>query len=68
MTTMIAEIYDALVAAGSPDDKARKAAEAVATHENRFAKVEADLSLLKWMIGFNLAATTGVVMLLLRHG
>ncbi len=30
MTTMIAEIYDALIAAGSPEDKARKAAEATA--------------------------------------
>ena len=28
MTTMIAEVYDALLAAGSPEDKARKAAEA----------------------------------------
>lgn len=67
MTTLIAEIYDALVAAGAPDDKARKAADAVAAHENRFAKVEADLGLLKWMVGFNLAATIGGVMLLLHH-
>lgn len=27
MTTMIAELYDALLAAGSPEDKARKAAD-----------------------------------------
>jgi hypothetical protein len=33
MTTMIAEVYDALVAAGSPEDKARKAAEAIAGYE-----------------------------------
>jgi hypothetical protein len=51
MTTMIAEVYDALLAAGSPEDKARKAAEAVAGYENRFiaidqrlARMEADLS------------------------
>ena len=40
MTTMIAEVYDALVAAGSPDDKARKAAEAVAGYEDRFGGIE----------------------------
>ncbi len=74
MTTMIAEVYDALLAAGSPEDKARKAAEAIAGYENRFAaieqrlaKIEGDLKLLTWMIGFNLAATVGIVFLLLRH-
>jgi hypothetical protein len=40
MTTMIAEVYDALVAAGSPEDKARKAAEAIAGYENQFAAIE----------------------------
>lgn len=85
MTTMIAEIYDALLAAGSPEDKARKAAEAVAGYENRFttidqrlarmegdfnqrfAKIEGEIKLLTWMIGFNLAATIGVFFMLLRH-
>jgi hypothetical protein len=85
MTTMIAEIYDALLAAGSPEDKARKAAEAIAGYENRFttidqrlarmegdfnqrfAKIEGELKLLTWMVGFNLAATVGVFFMLLRH-
>ena len=74
MTTMIAEVYDALLAAGSPEDKARKAAEAIASYDNRFAaieqrftKVEGDLNLLKWMVGFDLAATVGIIFLLLRH-
>ena len=74
MTTMIAEVYDALLAAGSPEDKARKAAEAIASYENRFtamdqrfAKIEGELKLLTWMVGFNLAATVGIVFLLLRH-
>ena len=64
MTTMIAEVYDALLAAGSPEDKARKAAEAIAAYENRFTamdqrftKLEGDLKLLTWMVGFDLAAT-----------
>jgi hypothetical protein len=74
MTTMIAEVYDALLAAGSPEDKARKAAEAIASYENRFAaieqrflKVDGDLNLLKWMVGSDLAATVGIIFLLLRH-
>jgi hypothetical protein len=47
MTTMIAEVYDALIAAGAPEDKARKAAEAVAgfeTYEPRFVRIETSLS------------------------
>jgi hypothetical protein len=85
MTTMIAEVYDALLAAGSPEEKARKAAEAVAGYENRFiaieqrlakmesdfnqrfSKIEGDIKLLTWMVGFNLAAMVGVFFLLLRH-
>ena len=50
MTTMIAEIYDALIAAGSPEDKARKAAEAMAgfdAYEHRFVRVETDIAELK---------------------
>ena len=67
MTTMIAEVYDALVAAGSPEDKARRAAEAIAAYENRFAKIEADLNLLKWMVGFVLAFCVAILSLQLRH-
>ena len=50
MTTMIAELYDALLAAGSPEDKARKAAEAMAgyeAYEGRFIRIEADIAELK---------------------
>lgn len=61
MTTMITELYDALKDAGAAEDKARSAAETVAAYENRFAKIESDLNVLKWMAGFNL----GIVGLLL---
>ncbi len=67
MTTMIAEVYDALVAAGSPEDKARRAAEAIAAYENRFGKIEADLNLLKWMVGFVLGFCVAILSLQLRH-
>jgi hypothetical protein len=64
---MISELYDALKSAGAPEDQARKAAEVVAGYDNRFSRIEGDLTLLKWMIGFNLAVSVGIVMLLLRH-
>ncbi len=61
MSTMIFEVYDALKEAGATEDKAKKAAEALAAYENRFNKVEGDLSLLKWMIGFNLAISVATL-------
>ncbi len=61
MATMISEVYDALVSAGAPEDKARSAAEALANYESRFSKVDADLLVLKWMTGFILAGVAGVV-------
>ncbi len=61
MGTMIAEVYDALKSVGADDQKARDAAEALASYENRFSKMDADLLLLKWMVGFNLAATVGIL-------
>lgn len=57
---MISEVYDALKEAGASEDKARKAAEAIAGYENRFARIEADLTLLKWMVGFVLAMQVGM--------
>ncbi len=68
MSTMIAEMYDALKDAGASDDKARAAATAVAEYETRTSKIEADVGLLKWMVGFNIAlgvATLGVVLRLI---
>lgn len=69
MTTMIAELYDALIAAGSPEDKARKAAETVAACENRFAgfdlklsEIKGDLTLVKSMLGLIIARLVSLVM------
>ena len=46
---------------GAPEDKARKAAEALGNYEARFSKIDADLLVLKWMTGFILAGVAGVV-------
>ena len=62
MSTMIFEVYDALKEAGATEDKAKKAAEALAAYENRFNKVEGDLNLLKWMVGFNVALSVGILL------
>lgn len=43
MATMIAEVYDAFKAAGVDDEKARKAAEAVASYENKFQDLKTSL-------------------------
>ncbi len=55
------------MAAGSPEDKARKAAETVAAQESRFAKIETELAVIKWMVGFSLAGVVGILLLLIRH-
>jgi len=64
MTTMIAEVYDALVEAGASEDKARKAAEAIAGYETRFAGIEMRLermdgriTMLSWMVGAAISLT-----------
>ena len=67
MTTMITELYDALKDAGADEQKARKAAETVAAYENRFAKIETDLGILKWMVGSNLAGTVALIFMQLHH-
>ena len=62
MALMLGALYDALVSGGVAEDKARKAAEEIATYDNRFAKIEADLTLLKWMVGLVLAGVLTLIM------
>jgi hypothetical protein len=68
MATMISEVYDALKEAGASEEKARKAAETLASYDDRFSRieqrltqVEGRLTLVQWMLGFNLAMTTAVL-------
>lgn len=64
---MISEVYDALIEAGASEEKSRKAAEAVAAYEQRFASIDSRLSVLTWMVATNLVITLGVLGKLL-HG
>jgi hypothetical protein len=74
MATMISEVYDAFIASGAPEDKARKAAEAMAAYEGRFNGIEHDLgvirgdiNLLKWMNGITWALCFGILFKLFLH-
>ena len=76
MTTMISELYEALVDAGASEKKAKEAAE-VLSSENlstksdlvavkeelvaRIAKLERDTAVMKWMIGATLAGIAFLV-------
>lgn len=73
MATMIAEVYDAFKAAGVDDEKARKAAEAVASYENKFQDLKSDIrevatkvSVLTWVVGLNVALNLGILGKLLK--
>jgi phage shock protein A len=61
MTIMMSKLYDALRAGEVPEDKARAAAEEAAGYENRAAKIETDLTLLKWMVATNIAISVAVL-------
>jgi hypothetical protein len=75
MAMMISEVYDAFIASGAPEGKAREAAEAVAAYDGRFNKIEGDLgtirgdintirgdiNLLKWMNGITWALCFGII-------
>jgi len=67
MSMIIVELYDALKEAGASEERSRKASEAMAAFENKFAKVDLELAVVKWMVGFNLAATMAVLYLAIRH-
>ena len=67
MAVMISEVYDAFIAAGAPEEKARKAAEALADYENRFTRIDSELLILKWMVGFGIALNVAILTRLFLH-
>ncbi len=62
---MVTGLYDALKDAGAKEELARSAAQEVADYETRLADMKSDLQLIKWMVGFVLASTIGILMVLL---
>jgi hypothetical protein len=67
MAMMISQVYDAFIASGAPESKAREAAEAMAAYEGRFNKIEGDLNLLKWMNGITWGLCFGILFKLFLH-
>ena len=61
MAIMLSKTYEALKAAGAPDDKAREAAQEIAAYDNRLSNIEPDVRPLKWMMGFVLAGVLSLV-------
>lgn len=65
MTTMISEVYEAFRAANVPEDKARRAAEALSAENlattTDASEIKATLRLHPWMISFNLAFTIAIL-------
>jgi hypothetical protein len=68
MATMLTEVYDALRdAQGVTEEKARKAAGAVAAFDSRFAKIATELVVVKGMAGFGLALNVSILLNLFSH-
>jgi hypothetical protein len=67
MATMLGNVYAALVEAGASHETAQKAAEEVATYDARFARIEGDMLVLKWMSGTTLALVVAVLLKLFVH-
>ena len=65
--TMLSKTYDALIAAGAPEDKARAAAKELAGYETELADIKSDLRVLKWMVGTNFAGTFAILLKLFIH-
>jgi hypothetical protein len=64
---MISEVYDGFISAGASEDKARKAAEALAERENRAPRIDPRLIVLRWMVGFAVALDVAILTRLFLH-
>jgi len=61
MAVMLSKTYDAPIAAGAPEEKARAAAAELAAYESRFTEIETDLAVLKWMVGVVIAGVASLI-------
>ena len=62
MSAILVEVYDALRDAGASEEKSRAAAKAIADYDTRFHNVEAELLVIKWMLGTVLAGVSATVL------
>ena len=59
---MNSELYDALLDTDASERKVQAAAVSMADYDRQFAKTNADLPIIKWMVGFNLAFSVAMIM------
>jgi hypothetical protein len=64
MATMVSEVYDAFIASGAPEDKAREAAVAMAAYDGHFGRIENSLNVMRGDINSDLAVIRGDINLL----
>ena len=61
MTMKLTEVYDTLRDVGATEEKARRAAEALADYQRDLSDLRGDTRLLKWIAGTNLAFTMAIL-------
>ena len=62
MALQMGALRSALMEAGASGEKASEAAEKITGYERRFAKVESDLTMVKWMLSLLMASVTLLVL------
>ena len=62
MALQMGALRSALMDAGASEEKASQAAEELAGYENRFAAIEPDLTVVKWMLGLLMAGVASLVL------
>ena len=66
MPLMLSELYDALLEAGASEEKARKAAEAVAAYDNRPAAMARTLAVHTYMLATIILLGLGILWRVLK--
>ncbi len=66
MSRQLGALRDALLEAGASPEKATKAAEELASYENRLAGIKSRVSTPTWMVGTIVALTVAVLLKLFR--
>jgi hypothetical protein len=66
MALMLGEVYDALLEAGASEEKSRKAAEAIASYDNRLAAIERKLEVHTYMLSTLIVIGLGILWRVLR--
>jgi hypothetical protein len=67
MALRLGALEDAFLAANVPPEKAAKAAEELVGYESRRSSVDTRLTLLSWMVTFNLALSVAILFRVFTH-